>query len=313
MAKEILTLRVAEILPDPNQPRKEFDQAELKELADSIVAEGQLTPINVAKLSEDHSGRPFGKNYGLICGERRLRAHQLAGLETILAVVEEFQLDDKAIYRKQLLENAVRQDLKPVEFAFACKHGVEEMGMSLEEIAAAMGKSPATIAKSISLCKLPSEVQKALNRGEIPKAVAERIAELPDGQMLSAFSAALKKPKNVEDMKAAINAYLTNANQAKIPLQKSEDAKAKELELANKFYRWRNATDKLVGEFTAHAEALANGRGNGNADIDKIFWESITKMAATCHKAVVEKIALRDHRKAVKDETPAEEPKVVNG
>jgi len=309
--KEIKTLLVSEIMADPNQPREYFDEAEIKALADSIRAEGQLTPILVVELPEDHPGRTRNYLYGVVCGERRLRAHQLIGKQEIFAEVSD-SLDDKAKYRKQLLENAVRQDLKPVEFGKACLRGIEKLGMSYDELASAMGKSVDTIKKDISLTRLPPEIQTAVNSGTFPKKVAYRIAELEASQMVSAFTAATRKPKNSQDMLDAINAYVTAANQTK--LVKSEEQKASETKVANDFFRWSKSTTKIVSDFTAKAESLADAR-KSQLPVDLEFWKSVKRMAEANLKAIGEKQAQIEHKKAVKVEEKAAEPvaEVVNG
>lgn len=310
MTKEVVTVRLAEIMPDPDQPRTEFNEAELIELGESIKKEGQLQPVKLVKIPDGHEARAKGILYKIVFGERRYRGSKKVGLETIQAIIEE-ELDTKETYRQQLLENAVRQDLSPMNFAKACKRGVEEKGMTLEEIAGAMGRSPVTIQNDIALCRLTKDIGNALDRGEIPKRVAYVLAECSsEAQMLSAFRVALRKPKNATTMLAAIDAFLKKGSQTTFAAKTPED-KQKELESANRFNNWAFKASKWpIENFTLNPKRLVDGRGKKNRPGDKVFWEQLKKCCDLVLKEILAAEALDEHTKATKDE-PSQENSVA--
>ncbi len=149
-----LELVISDIKANPFQPRREFDQEKLDELAASIREHGVLQPILV---------RRGGGGYELVAGERRLRAAEMAGLQKIPAVIGEFP--DIAMMQIALVENLQRADLNPMEEALAYRRLLDEFGMTQEEIAQKVGKSRPAIANTLRLLNLPPSVQKDLSDG----------------------------------------------------------------------------------------------------------------------------------------------------
>jgi ParB family transcriptional regulator, chromosome partitioning protein len=145
---QVASLPIADIEPNPLQPRSVFDSARLEELANSIQTHGIIQPILV---------RRQGDHYELIAGERRLRAAKLAGLVDVPAIVQDYA--DERILEIALIENIQREDLNPMETAQAFERLHTEMNLSHEEIAARTGKDRTTITNMIRLLRLPSEVQ----------------------------------------------------------------------------------------------------------------------------------------------------------
>ena len=146
-----------QIEPNPNQPRHEFDQEALDELATSIHELGIIQPITLRQVADDR--------YQIIAGERRWRASQLAGLETIPAYIR--TVNDENVMELALVENLQRQDLNAIEIALAYEHLLENEGMTQEKISERVGKSRAAIANYLRLLKLPAQVQMALQKKEI--------------------------------------------------------------------------------------------------------------------------------------------------
>lgn len=146
-----------QIEPNPNQPRHEFDQEALDELATSIRELGIIQPITLRQVADDR--------YQIIAGERRWRASQLAGLETIPAYIR--TVNDENVMELALVENLQRQDLNAIEIALAYEHLLENEGMTQEKISERVGKSRAAIANYLRLLKLPAQVQMALQKKEI--------------------------------------------------------------------------------------------------------------------------------------------------
>jgi ParB family transcriptional regulator, chromosome partitioning protein len=146
-AAELRDVAVELIRPNPDQPRKSFDEAGLRALADSVSERGVLQPVLVRP-------RPGG-TYELVAGERRWRAARLAGLETMPALVQ--QRDDDASLEAALVENMAREDLNPVEAARAVAALVEELGLTREEVARRVGRSRVAISNLLRLLDLPDE------------------------------------------------------------------------------------------------------------------------------------------------------------
>ena len=145
-----------QIEANPNQPRREFDEEALRELADSISAIGIIQPITLRQISENR--------FQIIAGERRWRASQLAGLMAIPAYIR--TISDENVMEMALVENIQRQDLNAIEIALAYEHLLEN-GMTQEKISERVGKSRAAIANYLRLLKLPAQVQMALQKKEI--------------------------------------------------------------------------------------------------------------------------------------------------
>ena len=148
---------LAALQPNPQQPRHDFDDASLKELADSIREKGVLQPI-LAEAARDGA-------YIIIAGERRVRAARLAGLQKIPVVVRQFTAQEKL--EIALIENVQREDLTPIEEALAYRRLMEMADLSQEQIALKVGKDRSTIANTLRLLKLPEDARDALSSGAI--------------------------------------------------------------------------------------------------------------------------------------------------
>ena len=150
-------VEIAMIEPNPNQPRREFDQEALQELATSIRELGIIQPITLRKME--------GEKYQIIAGERRWRASQLAGLTKIPAYI--VSVEDQNAMEMALVENIQREDLNAIEIALAYQHLAEETGMTQAKISERVGKSRAAVTNYMRLLKLPAQVQIALKNHEI--------------------------------------------------------------------------------------------------------------------------------------------------
>lgn len=150
-------IEIALIDPNPNQPRREFDQEALQELANSIQEVGIIQPITLRQVE---NGR-----YQIIAGERRWRASQLAGLTSIPAYIR--TVEDEGVMEMALVENIQREDLNAIEVALAYQHLAEATGMTQDKISKRVGKSRAAVTNYLRLLKLPAQVQMALKNHEI--------------------------------------------------------------------------------------------------------------------------------------------------
>ena len=161
-------LSISEIVRNPNQPRKTFDEDKLAELADSIRQNGVLQPILV---------RRKGQKYEIVAGERRYQASKLAGLKEIPAVVRE--IDDDKVFQLALIENLQRSDLSPIEEAKGYKQLLTSRSLTQEELAKILSKSRSSIANTLRLMDLPVEVQHMMEQGLLTAGHARAILAVP--------------------------------------------------------------------------------------------------------------------------------------
>ena len=154
---DLRSLAVELIVPNPKQPRRSFDDTALQALAGSLRERGVLQPVLVRPVP--------GGTYELVAGERRWRAAQIAGMQTIPALVRE--RDDAEALEAALIENMAREDLNPVEEARACAALVEELGLTRETVGLRVGRSRVAVSNLLRLLDLPDEVLALLERGEL--------------------------------------------------------------------------------------------------------------------------------------------------
>ena len=168
-------LKISEIEPNREQPRKEFDDAALAELADSIAQHGVLQPLLVRPL--------IGGGYQLVAGERRWRASRMAGLTEVPVVVR--QMSDQEMMELALIENLQREDLSPMEEAEGYRTLMEGYSLTQEEVAQIVGKSRPAVANSLRLLALPNEIGEMVRSGELSAGHARALLAFPQEQMLS--------------------------------------------------------------------------------------------------------------------------------
>ncbi|MBR4087011.1 MAG: ParB/RepB/Spo0J family partition protein [Clostridia bacterium] len=171
-------IRLSQIEPDKNQPRKFFDEAALEELAASIKEHGLIQPIIVSPLEEDR--------YRIIAGERRWRACRLAGLEEIPALVREYT--DQEISEVSLIENLQREDLNPIEEALGYRNLMDVYGMTQEKIAQTVSKSRSAIANTLRLLTLPEQILDFIKTGDLSAGHARTLIGLEDADQQLALA-----------------------------------------------------------------------------------------------------------------------------
>lgn len=162
------TIEISKITRNPNQPRKNFDETALQELADSIRQNGVLQPILVRKI---------GGKYQIVAGERRYQASKLAGLKEIPAVVRD--IDDKEVFQLALIENLQRSDLSPMEEAKGYRQLIDSQGLTQEGLAKILSKSRSAIANTLRLVDLPTVVQEMIEQGLLTAGHARAILAVP--------------------------------------------------------------------------------------------------------------------------------------
>ena len=192
-SERVVSLRLGDIDPNRNQPRKHFDEEALRALADSIRTSGVLSPILVARS---------GKRYTIIAGERRWRASRLAGLETIPAIVREW--DQVKRQEAALIENIQRENLNPIEEAQGIYTLMNECALTQEAVAERLGRSRSAVANLLRLLGLPKEIQSAVTGGELSAGHARVLAGVSDRtRQLALFRKAMQLGWSVRQFEAA--------------------------------------------------------------------------------------------------------------
>ena len=184
---EMAEVAIADIEPNPLQPRTDFDEEALQELATSIAELGVIQPIT---LKRGDNGK-----YIIISGERRWRASQMAGLERLPAYIRE--VEDEDLHAMALVENIQRENLNAIEIALGMQRLVEECGLTQEGLAQKVGKKRSTVSNYMRLLNLPSEVQLALKEGLISMGHAKAIAGLEGELKIKALKRCIKKSLSV--------------------------------------------------------------------------------------------------------------------
>jgi ParB family chromosome partitioning protein len=204
---------LSKIKPNPHQPRKDFDKEKLKELAETIQQYGVLQPVIVQKAAE---------GFLLVTGERRYRAALQAGLQTIPALIREY--DTRQIMEIALVENLQREDLNPLEEATAYKKLLEEYNYLQEDLAQRLGRSRAAIANTVRLLALDEDVQNYLAAGSLNAGQARPLLALSSADEQRTFAAKIIKEKlSVRQVEKLVKAHLKkDALQNKIPEPSSE-------------------------------------------------------------------------------------------
>ncbi|XMB86502.1 ParB/RepB/Spo0J family partition protein [Mycoplasmatota bacterium WC44] len=176
-----------DVVPNPYQPRKIFDDKQLQELADSIKEHGVITPI-IVKLVENQ--------YVLIAGERRTRASRLAGLTTVPAIIRDYS--DSQMMEIALLENIQREDLTPIEVAHSYKNIIENLNITQDQLSKRVGKSRSHITNMVGLLSLPSEIQSMVDQGDLSMGHARVLSKFEDQER------ALEIAKRARDNKLSV-------------------------------------------------------------------------------------------------------------
>jgi ParB family chromosome partitioning protein len=187
--KSVDTLPVDLIQRGKYQPRRNFDQDKLQELADSIAAQGVIQPIVVRSVGD--------KRYEIIAGERRWRATQLAGLQDIPVVIRE--VDDQAAMAMALIENIQRDDLNPLEEAEALSRLLNEFALTHQQIAQAVGKSRTAVTNYLRLLELVDEVKKMLQQGQLDMGHAKALLGLKEKDQIKAAREVFDKGLSVRE------------------------------------------------------------------------------------------------------------------
>jgi len=240
----IAEIEMSLIDANPFQPRKEFDEESLKELADSITQLGIIQPITV---KQSDNGR-----FQLISGERRFRASKIAGFNKIIAFVRD--ADDQGLLEMALVENIQREDLNSLEIAVTYQRLIEECSLTQEKLSDRVGKKRATITNYIRLLKLPAEIQVGIRDNRISMGHARALISLenPDTQ-LKIYHRIINDGLSVRNTEALVR-------EANFPARK-EDNKGKKLQLPMQYLSFKNSLNSWLNT-KVDLKRSENGKGS---------------------------------------------------
>lgn len=265
----ISTVRISLIEPDKNQPRSEFDEDALNELAENIRQHGVLQPILVRSL--DNGG------YKIVAGERRWRAARLAGLDEIPVYIKE--LTDLEAAEISLIENIQRKDLTPLEEAAAYQTLMETYGLTQQQVAEAVGRSRSAVANSIRLLSLSENVQKMLRDKKLTEGHAKVLAGVADKDTQEKLAAeCIEKGWTVRELEKAITALETNKKAEKKIKRTITNSMYTEFEI-----RVNQATDKLRVSLSEDKKggSKLDVKFSSDVDVDKIL-NALAELLMNC-------------------------------
>lgn len=242
----VAMLPISQIEANPFQPRTEFDQAALNELADSIRIHGLIQPVTVRRLHD--------KAYQLISGERRFRASQMAGLEEIPAYVR--LADDQQMLEMALIENIQRQDLNAMEVAISYQRLKEECNLTDETLSDRVGKQRSTITNYLRLLKLPVDIQQAIKDGKLSMGHARALAGVSD----IAFQLSLLRQIMQDDLSVrAVETLIARHQEDRAGKKAKPDKRLPE--------HLRNIQDQFRAFFGAKVDLKRDEKGKGQITI----------------------------------------------
>jgi len=259
-SKTLLYCGIEEVFPNPSQPRKQFDESRLQELAESIREKGILEPLLVRRTDQ---------GYELIVGERRWRAAQKAGLREVPVLVKE--VEGRDAFEISLIENLQREDLNPVEEAEAFKHLIEEFHLSQDDLSKRIGKDRTTIANSLRLLKLPLEVRNQLLQNQITSGHARALLSLDHKEKQKELCALIiKKGLSVREAERL-------ARQWAAKLQKTIPSAKKKGDLESQLDSLQDSLRKCLG-----TKVRITQKGNrGKIEIEYFSHEELERIVET--------------------------------
>ncbi|MFC1526844.1 ParB/RepB/Spo0J family partition protein [Candidatus Latescibacterota bacterium] len=201
----VVQLNIDDIEPNPHQPRSDFDQERLQELADSIREKGVIQPVTVNRV---------GSTFQLIAGERRWRASRLAGAETIPAIVHEIE-SAQELMELSLIENIQREDLNAIEEAEGYRALIDTCLLTQEDVAQKVGRDRSTITNTLRLLKLPHEMQDLLRQGRIQMGHARALIPLEHDDCLELGRLCVEGEMTVRELERAVQTRLAGGQRRK--------------------------------------------------------------------------------------------------
>ena len=262
-SKTLLYCGIEEIIPNPSQPRKHFDESKLQELVDSIREKGILEPLIVRRSDQ---------GYELIVGERRWRAAQKAGLKEVPVLVKE--VEGREALEISLIENLQRENLNPIEEAEAFKYLIEEFHISQEDLSDRIGKDRTTVTNTLRLLKLPSEIRNQLLENRITPGHARAILSLEDREKQKELCALIvKKGLSVREAEGLAKRWSAKLRKTTPSVKKTED-------LENQLRSLQDALRKGLG---TKVHILQKGN-RGKIEIEYYSHEDLERIIETILK-----------------------------
>ena len=243
---------IQKIVPNPNQPRRDFDQESLNELADSIAEIGIVQPITLRKMEDG--------TFQIIAGERRWRASKLAGKQSIPAYIR--TADDENVMEMALNENIQREDLNAVEIALAYQHLLEQYELTQEKLSERIGKNRTTITNYLRLLRLPAQIQMALQKREIDMGHARALLTLENPTLqIKAYKEIIKNGlsvRKVEELVKDLSVSSQESEKNKKALSKTSAKRMKEYNILK---------DSLSRFFQTKVQFSCSDKGKGKISI----------------------------------------------
>lgn len=256
-ATGVLRIPVGDIDPNPKQPRRDFDDKSIAELASSIKNHDIVQPVTVSKLP--------GGRYRLISGERRLRAAKQAGLKDIPAYIR--QTNDNELLELALLENLQREDLNAMEISLSYKRMMEELDFTQEQVAERMGKDRSTVANFIRLLKLPPDIQVAVRKAEISMGHARALINIDSvDKQLYIFDEIREKGLSVRQTEALVRNLYKEKGAVKKQVKSSLPAGFQRIE------------DKLASHFSTRVKLKHTKNNSGSITLEYYSTEELNKL-----------------------------------
>ncbi len=258
---QLNAIKLREIEPNPNQPRREFDPVALEELAESIRQNGIITPITVRKV---------GEGYQIIAGERRWRAARMAGLDEIPAYV--LEVDEREAYQYALVENLQRQDLNPIEEALGYQRLMEDYGFSQEKAGEKVGRSRSYIANALRLLTLPEIITDMIASGALSAGHGRALVVLDEQKAMEAAKTILEKELSVRETEKLVKRLLEDTPDEEE--EKKEDAVA----------MYVRELERSLASSTGHKISIKHGRKKGKLTIEYYGNDDLDKICAALNK-----------------------------
>ncbi|RYG04143.1 MAG: ParB/RepB/Spo0J family partition protein [Chitinophagaceae bacterium] len=250
-------IKVADVEPNPKQPRRDFDETALKELSASIKLHDLVQPITVTSLGNN--------KFRLISGERRWRAAKLAGLVDVPAYIR--QANDQELLELALLENLQREDLNAMEVALSYKRMMEELSHTQEEVAERMGKERSTVANYIRLLKLPPDIQVAVRKGDISMGHARALVNVDTiDKQLFIFNEVRSKNLSVRQTEELVRKLYKAGTPVKDSVKPALPPAYKQIE------------DNLASHLSTKVKLNHNKKGYGNITIEYFSIQDLNKI-----------------------------------
>ncbi len=243
-------IEIGKIVANPNQPRRDFNEEALQELADSIKELGVIQPITLRKMEDD--------TYQIIAGERRYRASQLAGKTTIPAYI--LKADDEDTMEMALIENIQREDLNALEIALAYQQLIEQHNLSQEQLSKRIGKGRATIANFLRLLKLPAVIQVALKERQIDMGHAKALLSLDShSDQIALFNDIVKNCYSVREVEEMVRRIKEGESTKETLKKKSADKKQDAV--------YHQLKKQLTNFFQTPVQMTCSAKGSGKISI----------------------------------------------